>query len=61
MLWLWHRPATVAVAPIRPLAWELPHATGVALKRENNNNNDNKDKIKLNKIKSFNLFWGGVS
>ena len=30
-LWLWHRPA--ATAPIQPLAWEPPHATGVALKR----------------------------
>ena len=30
LLWLWHRPATVA--PIQPLAWELPYATGVALK-----------------------------
>ena len=29
-LWLWHRPA--AVAPIRPLAWEPPYATGLALK-----------------------------
>ena len=26
LLWLWHRPA--AVAPIRPLAWELPYAMG---------------------------------
>ena len=31
-LWLWHRPA--AEAPIHPLAWELPYATGVALKRQ---------------------------
>ena len=32
-LWLrlWRRPA--AVAPIRPLAWELPDAMGVALKK----------------------------
>ena len=29
-LWLWCRPA--AVAPIRPLAWELPYAVGVPLK-----------------------------
>jgi len=29
-LWLWRRP--VATAPIRPLAWEPPYATGVALK-----------------------------
>ena len=28
---LWRRPA--AIAQIRPLAWELPHATGVALNR----------------------------
>ena len=31
LLWLWHRLA--AVAPIQPLAWGLPYATGVALKR----------------------------
>ena len=32
LLWLWCRPA--AVAPIPPLAWEPPYATGVALKRK---------------------------
>ena len=32
LLWLWRRPA--AVAPIRPLAWEPPYATGAALKKE---------------------------
>ena len=31
LLWLWCRPA--AAAPIRPLAWELPYATGAALKK----------------------------
>ena len=31
--WLWCRPAAVAL--IRPLAWELPYATGVALKGKN--------------------------
>ena len=31
-LWLWHRPA--AAAPVRPLAWELPYAMGVALKKK---------------------------
>ena len=31
LLWLWHRSA--ALAPIQPLAWEPPHASGVALKR----------------------------
>ena len=31
LLWLWSRPA--AVAPIGPLVWEPPNATGAALKR----------------------------
>ena len=31
LLWLWRRPA--ATAPIRPLAWEPPCATGVALEK----------------------------
>jgi len=29
LLWLWYRP--VATAPIGPLAWEPPYATGAAL------------------------------
>ena len=36
LLWLWHRPAATAL--IRPLAWEPPYATGVALKIQNDNN-----------------------
>ena len=32
LLWLWSRPA--AAAPARPLAWEPPYTTGVALKRQ---------------------------
>ena len=31
LLWLWCRPA--ATAPIQPLAWELPYATGAALEK----------------------------
>ena len=31
LLWLWCRP--VASAPIRPLAWEPPHAMGAALEK----------------------------
>ena len=31
LLWLWYRPA--AAAPIQPLAWEFPNATGMVLKR----------------------------
>ena len=33
LLWLWHRPE--ATAPIRPLAWEPPYATGMVLKKTN--------------------------
>ena len=33
LLWLWHRPAAVAL--IQPLAWELPYAAGTALKSQN--------------------------
>ena len=32
LLWLWCRPASTAL--IRPLAWELPHAAGAALKKK---------------------------
>ena len=32
LLWLWSRLA--GTAPIRPLAWEPPYATCVALKRQ---------------------------
>ena len=32
LLWLWCRPAATAL--IRPVAWEPPYATGVALKRQ---------------------------
>ena len=31
LLWLWRR--LKATAPIRPLAWEPPYATGVALEK----------------------------
>ena len=40
--WLWCRPASTA--PIRPLAWGLPHAVSVALKRQKKNKNKNKNK-----------------
>ena len=32
LLWLWYRPAAATL--IQPLAWELPYATGAALKRQ---------------------------
>ena len=38
LLWLWCRLA--AVAPIGPLAWEFPYATGVTIKRKKNKTMD---------------------
>ena len=34
LLWPWH--GLAAAAPIEPLPWELPHASGVALKSAKN-------------------------
>ena len=45
MLWLWRRPE--AVAPIRPLAWETPYATGVALKRKKQNKTTHKKMLNI--------------
>ena len=44
LLWLWHR--SVAVAPVQPLAWEPPHASGVALKRKQNKPKQTNKKFK---------------
>ena len=43
LLWLWCRLA--AAAPIRPPAWELPYASGVALKREKKKKKERKRKL----------------
>ena len=43
LLWLWCRLA--AAAPIRPLAWDLPYAMGMALKSKIN--------LKIKKTKSL--------
>ena len=37
LLWLWCKPA--AAAPIRCLAWELPYAEGVAVKKKRKKKN----------------------
>ena len=34
LLWLWLWCRLAAAAPIQPLAWEIPYATGAALKRK---------------------------
>ena len=44
LLWLWHRLA--AIAPIQPLAWEHPYATGAALKSKTKTNKQTKQKTK---------------
>ena len=43
LLWLWHRQA--AAAPIQPLAWELPYALGVFLKRKRKKKKGNQPKM----------------
>jgi len=47
LLWLWHRP--VAVALIRPLAWGLLYAEGVALKRQKEGRKKEKERGKERK------------
>ena len=42
LLWLWHR--SVATAPIQPLAWEPPYASGAALKRQKDQKKERKRK-----------------
>ena len=44
---LWRRLA--AVAPIRPLAWELPYATGTALKKKKKKREREREKEKQTK------------
>ena len=50
-LWLWHRPAAVAL--MRPLAWEPPYAPSVALKDKKKK----LDSILLKKKKKEFLLW----
>ena len=49
LVWLWRRSA--AAAPIRPLAWEPPYATGAALKKQ-----INKRGLKLDPSSEIHLF-----
>ena len=51
LLWLWHRPE--ATASIWPLAWELPYATGVTLKRKKKK----KEEVALEGLKIVALDW----
>ena len=45
LLWLWYRLA--ATAPIRPLDWESPYASGAALKRQKTKKNSWKENLWL--------------
>ena len=49
---LWLRCRLAATAPIRPLAWELPYAAGVALEEAKRQKQTNKQQ-KKNSIKKF--------
>ena len=51
LLWLGCRPA--GVAPIRPLSWEFPYATGVALKSKNKQTNKTTAKISTTDLFSY--------
>jgi len=56
LLWLWRRPA--ATAPIRPLAWERPCASGAALEKAKGQKQTNKQKNGNAGSVSVNLGWG---
>ena len=44
--WLWYRPA--AVAPIQPIQFELPYATGAALKSKTKKKGERNAFLNLN-------------
>ena len=48
LLWLWCRPA--ATAPIRPVVWEPPCASGAALKRQKDKQTNKQKKLQLKNI-----------
>ena len=56
LLWLWHR--LVAMAPIRPLAWESPYATGAALENAKRQKNQTNKQTKKKNKKNLVWYWG---
>ena len=46
LLWLWYRP--VAIARIRPLAWEPPYAMGTVVEKEKSQKKKKKSCIDKN-------------
>ena len=53
LLWPWHSPTATAL--IRPLAWEPPHATGEALKRQGRK--EKKEGKERDKEKKESVWW----
>ena len=51
---LWRRRRRVALAPISPLAWEPPHAVGVALKDRKTKQNKKTPKTQKTKYRKQN-------
>ena len=50
LLWLW--PRTAGAAPIQPLVWEIPYATGTALKKTEDKNKQTNKQTKKPRKKS---------
>ena len=55
LLWLWCRPAAVAL--IGPLAWELPHVVGVALKSPKKRGGENMSSLAFLSKSTLNAFF----
>ena len=53
LLWPWCRP--VATAPIRPLAWAPPHATGAALKGQKTKKKKERKKEREKEMTNYKL------
>ena len=58
LLWLWHR--TEATAPMQPLTWELPYATGVPLERQKDQKKKGKKERKEERASPSAIFMGTV-
>ena len=53
LLWLWCRPA--AAAPIQPISWELPYATGTGEEEEVEGEGEGEGEEEEEEIKSSGL------
>ena len=60
LLWLWCKLAAVAPIQPQPVAWELPYAVGVALKRQNKKSLWNSHMVQEVKVQALQQPWLGV-